>query len=171
MHVDNNQRQFGNHSQTDRFALQRQTGTGCGSRSQATGKAGADGSTDPGNFIFRLDGDDAEFLMFRQFMQDIGCRSDRVASEEQPQAGLLGGSYQPVGSSLVPVHVGIETRCGLLAFDTVSGDRSMDIVSVVVTVRQRLDIGLCDDRLFGELVLQHVHRFFQRTFEQPANQP
>ena len=47
----------------------------------------------------------------------------------------------------------------------------MDIVSVVVTVRQRLDISLRDGRFFGELILQHVHRFFQRTFEQPANQP
>lgn len=47
----------------------------------------------------------------------------------------------------------------------------MDIVSVVVTVCQRLDIGLCDSWLFGELVLQHMHRFIQRTFEQPTNQP
>ena len=48
---------------TDRFALQRQTGTGCGSRSQATGKAGSDGSTDTGNFIFRLNSDDTKLLM------------------------------------------------------------------------------------------------------------
>jgi len=122
LHIDNDQRQFGNHSQTDRFALQRQTGTGCGSRSQATGKAGTDRSTDSGNFIFRLNGDNAEFLMFRQFMQNIGGRSNRVASEEQPQAGLLGGGDQPIGSSLVPVHVSIKTRCSLLTFDTVSGD-------------------------------------------------
>ena len=47
----------------------------------------------------------------------------------------------------------------------------MDIVSVVVAVCQRLDIGLCDSWLFGELVLQHMHRFIQRTFEQPTNQP
>ena len=52
-----------NYGQTDRFALQRQTGTGCGSRSQATGKAGSDGSTDTGNFIFRLNSDDTKLLM------------------------------------------------------------------------------------------------------------
>ena len=63
LHINNNQRQFGDHGQTDRFALQRQTGTGCGSRSQATGKAGSDGSTDTGNFIFRLNSDDTKLLM------------------------------------------------------------------------------------------------------------
>ena len=47
----------------------------------------------------------------------------------------------------------------------------MDIVSVVVTVCQRLDIGLCDSWLFGELVLQHMHRFIQRTSNSQQTNP
>ena len=46
----------------------------------------------------------------------------------------------------------------------------MDIVSVVITIGQRLDVRLSDNRLLGELVLQHVHCRVERTLEQPANQ-
>ena len=103
-------------------------------------------------------------------MQDICRWGDRITTQEEAQACFLGSGDQTIRGCLVSIHVHVDAGSGLLALDPVGRDRSVDIVSVVITIGQRLDVRLSDNRLLGELVLQHVHCRVERTLEQPANQ-
>ena len=89
LRVDDHQRQFGHDREAHRLALERNARTRRTGDPEATRIAGTDGGADCGNFVFRLEGGDVEFLEPREMVQDRAGGSDRVAAEEHRQAGQL----------------------------------------------------------------------------------
>ena len=62
--------------------------------SESAGVGGADGGGDGGDFVFGLKGHDAEILVLRKFVQNVGRRSDRIGAQKQRQAGFLRGGHK-----------------------------------------------------------------------------
>ena len=61
-----------------------------------------EGGADAGDLVLGLEGADAELLAPAQLVQDVRGRGDRVAAQEQRQAGQAGGGDEAPGQRLVP---------------------------------------------------------------------
>ena len=53
----------------------------------APAERGAEGCADAGDLVLGLEGADAELLAAAQFVEDVGGRRDRVATQEQREPG------------------------------------------------------------------------------------
>ena len=80
LHVDDHQRQFGHDRQTDRLLFQRNSRPRSSGEPDVSRKAGANCRTHSGDFIFSLKGLYSETLMTRQFMKNVGSRSDWIGA-------------------------------------------------------------------------------------------
>ena len=83
------QRQLEADRQAHRLALQGHARPAGGGARQVPAEGGAQGGADAGDLVLGLEGADAEVLVLRQLVEDVGRRGDRVAAQEQRQLGLL----------------------------------------------------------------------------------
>ena len=108
--------------------------------------------------------------MLREFVQDVGCGSDRIRTEIELHASLFGSGNQSVGSSLVSRDVHIASLLLGSGFYAVSGwHRGMGVVSIVESCLHHLDVVLCNLRFLGEFLAQEVGDKVEVAVEEPAN--
>ena len=153
LHVDHHERELGHHGQADTFRLQCETGTGSRGHREVSGIACADGGAYSGDFILHLDSLHTEVLALCQLMENIGCGSYGIASEEEGPAALLGGHDETPCGGGVAGDVGIYARLGRRCVDTVDGERAMCVVAIVPTGLEHKLVGLVHGRLLGEFGL------------------
>jgi len=102
--------QFGHYSEAQSFCLQRHAGARSRGDGQCAGIGGADGTGDGSNFVFGLEREDAEILVLRELMQNVGGRRNRVTAEVQLQTSLLRRGDEADGQSLIAAEVAIRAR-------------------------------------------------------------
>ena len=105
--VDDQQRQLEADGEAHRLALEGDAGTAGGGARQVPAEGGAQGGADAGDLVFGLEGADAEVLVLRQLVEDVGRRRDRVAAEEQRQLRLLRRGDEPPRQRGVAGDVGV----------------------------------------------------------------
>ena len=104
-------------------------------------------------------------------MEYICCRSDRIRTQVEAQASLLGSCNEAVGRSLVTRDVHIASRNFVLGFYTIDVDGAgMGVVTIVPTSLNHFDVCLGDCWLLGELLFQEVCHEVQVAVEEPADQ-
>src|SRR5262249_38069401 len=84
-------------------------GAGGGGDGESAGIGRADSGSDRGDFVLGLESDDAEILILRKLMQDVGRGGNRVAALEQLEAGFLRGGNEAERECLVAADVAIQT--------------------------------------------------------------
>ena len=102
-------------------------------------------------------------------MENVGCRGDRITAEEERTSALLRSHNQAPCGCGVAVHVGVNTWADVVALDAVGRNRSVDVVSVVITGLHHLGISLENRRFLGKLVFELAQSAFERTVEEPAD--
>ena len=108
--VDDEQRQLEADGQADGLALERDARAAGGGDAEVAAEGGAEGRADGGDLVFGLEGAHAEVLVLGQLVEDVGRRRDRVAAEEERQAGQLAGGDQAPGQRGVAGDVGVVAR-------------------------------------------------------------
>ena len=167
--VDNHQRQFSHYSQADAFALKSQTGTRSRSNGKVACKCSTDSRANAGYFVFHLASLHAEVLALGEFVKNVGGRGDRVAAEEQWAAALFRSHNEAPSGGFVAIDVGVDAGLCSIALDAVGRNRSVNVVTVVITALHHLGVGFVDGGFLGKLVLEHVKRAFERAVEEPAH--
>ena len=170
LHVDNDERQLGHHCQADTFALERQTGAGSRGDSKVAGKRSTDCGADTGYLIFHLTSLHTEVLALCKFMQDVGCGSNGIRTEEEGTTALLGCHDQTPRGCSVTVDIGIYTRTRVFGLDAVGRNRCMDIMTVVESGLKHFGVGFEDSRFLGKFLAQMMQSGLERTVEEPAYQ-
>ena len=77
--------------QPNGFAFEGKAGAGCGGDADVSAVGCADGCAHRSDFVFGLEGADAEVLAFGEFVEDVGGWRDRIRAEEERPLGLLAG--------------------------------------------------------------------------------
>ena len=169
LRIDDDQRQFSHDGKAHRLALERDAGTRRGGYAETAGIARADGGTDRGNLVFRLEGGDVEFLEPCQMMQDRTGRRDRIATEEHRQFGKLRACDEAeadgFGTGDGPVETGVAGhRFDMKLFKRAGQFRRFAIGMARV---ERGDIGVGNIGLGLELAPQPVVDRLARAIEHP----
>ena len=112
--IDDDQRQFGDDCQAQRFGLQRDTGPRARRHAERAGVGGADGGANRGDLIFGLEG--RHFVGFerRQRVQQPRSRGNRIAAEDHRHPGQPGAGDEapgdPFGAGQGAVGAGLDFR-------------------------------------------------------------
>ena len=101
LHVDDDQRQLQVDGQADRLGLEVEAGAAGRRHPEGAAEGRAEGGADAGDLVLGLEGPDAELLAPAQLVEDVGGRRDRIAAEEDRQAGEPRGGDQAPGQGLV----------------------------------------------------------------------
>ncbi len=89
LHIDDDQRQLEHHPEPDRLALQRNPRTRCRRHTQTAAERCTKRRSHTGDLVFSLERPNAERLVLREFVQDVGRRGDGVGAKEQRQTSRL----------------------------------------------------------------------------------
>ena len=81
--VDDDEREFRHHGETDGFLFKSDAGTRCAGQADVARERRADGGADGGDLVFGLEGFDAEVFAARQFVQDVAGGRDRIRAVEE----------------------------------------------------------------------------------------
>ena len=81
LHVDDNKRKLCHHSQSQTFALEGETRTGCRGHGKVACKRRSYCRAYSGYFVFHLASFHTEVLALCKLVQDVGCRGNRVAAK------------------------------------------------------------------------------------------
>ncbi len=148
--VDDDERELGHHREADRLRLERHTGAGGGGHAEVTDVGRPDGGTDAGDLVLGLERRDAEGLVLRQLVEDVGGRGDRVGAEEQREAGLHAAGDEAVGEGEVAgdVAVGAGRHHGRL--DLVLDREGLGGLAEVPAGLEGGDVGVADVGDLGE---------------------
>ena len=168
LYVHHDQRQFGHHRQSQRLALERQSGSRGGRHGEIAREGRADGRADAGYLVLGLHGLHPEVLAFGQFFEDHRGRGDRVRTAEERQARLLGrGAESPRrGDVAVDRPVGA-LFAGSRSHGVVVGEL-VGVCGVVIACRYGQLVGLGHGGIFlGEFPVEVFECVILRTVEQP----
>ncbi len=105
--VDQEEREFDRHGERRRLALQCDTRAAGGGHAEVAGERSAQRHADRRDLVLGLHGADAEVLVLRQFVEDVGCRRDRVRAERDRQLRELPGSDDSPGEGRVAGDAGV----------------------------------------------------------------
>ena len=156
--VDEQQRQLHRHRQRDRLALERHARTRGGGHAEVAGEGGAERHADRCDLVLGLHGADAEVLVLRQLVEDVGRRRDRVRAERDRQLGELAGGDEAPRQRRVArdarVLAGGQRRGPHLVAVT---DRLGGLTEVEAGLERRL-VGLDHLLVLGELLLDPLER-------------
>ena len=171
LHVEHDEGQLHDDGQVHGLRLQADAGSAGAGHGQCSAERGTQRRGAARDFVFALHGGDAQRLMFRQFVEHVGGRSDGIAAQIELEASLLGSSDEAVGRGLVAGDVHVAPGHLLAGLDAIDvGGRRMGVVTIVVACLYDADISLGDGRFLGELLAQEVEDNLQVATEQPAYQ-
>ena len=88
LNVANHQRQLDRDGQAERFGFQRHARAGRRGDAKSARIGGADRGRDRSDFVFGLEGDDAEILVHGKLVKNVGRRRNRIRAEEERNARL-----------------------------------------------------------------------------------
>ena len=148
LYVHDHQRQLGHHGQSQRFALERESGTRRGRHREIAGECRADGGADARDLVFGLHGLHAEVLALGELFENDRRRSDRIRTAEERQPGFLGGGAQAPCRR----HVAVDGAVGAL-FERRRGHgvgvgELMGVGRIVIARVDSQLVGFCHDRIF-----------------------
>ena len=86
LHVDDHQRQLEHRREADRLRLQVHARAAGRGDAELAGEGGAERHVDGGDLVLGLHGADAEAVVAREVVQQLGGRGDRIGGEERLQA-------------------------------------------------------------------------------------
>ena len=171
LHIDDDERQLCHNRQTDGFGLEAQTGTAGRGTSEVTGESRTYSGAYTGYLVLRLHSHDVLVLAACQLMQDIGCRRDRIRTEEETFACFLGSSYQSPCRRFVAGDRGVGTvRLVRMAVQMNLGDIERKVLTVVIAIDHHFGVRSDERGFLFEFVLQQVNRLVHRFIEQPADE-
>ena len=107
LNIDYYKRQLSHYSQTDRFALEREAGSGGGGTSKVTSKGSTQSGAHAGDLIFSLHGHHTAVFALREFVEDIGSRGDGIGAEEELLTSALSRSDKAPSSGFVTGNRGM----------------------------------------------------------------
>ena len=156
--------------QTDGFAFEGEAGAGCGGDADVSAVGCADGCAHRGDFVFGLEGADAEVLALGEFVEHVGGGRDRIRTEEQRPLGLLAGGDQTPGECCGAVDVGVGAGLQLGGADFVGVVEELCGFAVGVAGFEGGRVG-GDDLFFAfELGLDPVQRGFGGAVVEPRDE-
>ena len=134
------------------------------------GERRADGGTDAGDLVLGLERRDAEGLVLRQLVEDVGGRGDRVGAEEQRETGLHAAGDEAVGEREVAgdVAVGAGRHHGRL--DLVLDREGLGGLAEVPAGLERGHVGVADVGDLGEPLGEERRRRVGRAAVHPRQQ-
>jgi len=168
--IDDDQRQFRHHGQTDGFTFERHAGAAGTGGADVPCVGCADRGTDRGDLIFGLEGLDAEVVFVRgQCVQHVAGRCDRIAGIKQRRLREIGGRQQSVGNRLGAGDVAVIARRQRGATHGVVAGEDLGRVGKVVSGPECGQVGSGYIRRVSELLVDPLHRRFQRTIVEPVD--
>ena len=157
LHVDDDQRQLEADGEPERLRLEVEPGTAGGGDAELTGERGADRHRGGGDLVLGLQRADAEVLVLRQLVQDVGRRRDRVRRVEDRQAGALGGGDEPVGDREVAGDVAVLAGLQARRLDLVVLEQLGGLAEVQAGL-ERGEVGVADLRAGREALVDPLDR-------------
>ena len=171
LHVDDEQRELGHHRETDGLGLERDAGAGGRGDAQLAGERRTDRGADAGDLVLGLERRDAERLVLRELVEDVGGRGDRVGAEHDVEAGLHAAGDQPVGQGQVAADVAVDPWRHRSRLHFVLDDEGLGGLAEVPPGLERRDVGVADVRDLGEPLAEEVDRGLGRPAVHPRQQP
>ena len=169
LNINDYQRELIDHCQVHGLWLQTDTRTRGRGYSQGTCKSSTYWTGTTADLILALNGDNTAALVLRQFMKDIGGRSNRIRAEIQFQSRFFSCGYQSVCRCLITSNIHITSWHLIFRLDTISGwNWSVNIMSIIISSLHHLDIILGNSRFLGKLFTQEVSHQIQVTIEEPT---
>ena len=169
--VEDHERELERDGESDRLALQHHPRPARSRHAQRAAERRADGGPDRGDLVLGLEGADAEVLVPREVVEDVGGRRDRVRAQEERQLRLHARRDQPEGERLVardvPVGAGRELRGRDLVLRREALARLAERIAGLERPRVRLD----DLRPLRELLVDEGQRALGGARVQPRHQP
>src|SRR3974390_3288999 len=166
--VTNHERQFGHDCETKRLGFQRHSWAGSGRDCELAGVGSADRRSDGSNFVFCLEGQDTEILVLRQFVNNAGSRGNGVAAEEKLQSRFVGRGNESEGEGLIPTEIAVDTWAELRRRNFVAGLEDFGGFAVGVASFEGELVGLGEQRLLFELVVDPADRRLHRAVVEPV---
>ena len=102
-------------------------------------------------------------------MQNIGSWSDRIAAQEKRASRLLRRHDQSPCSSRVTVYVGVHAGHDTLRLHTIGRNRSMNVMTEIITSLNYFGISLKHRRFLCKLIFQQMKCAFKRAVKKPAH--
>ena len=130
--VDHQQRQLQGDGEADRLRLQVHAGAAGDRDAEMAAEGGAERHVRGGDLVLGLHGADAEALVARELVQELGGGRDRVAGEEQRQAAADARRDQPQGRRLRPVDAAVGAGLGGGGLDLVVDLKQLGRLAEVV---------------------------------------
>ena len=142
--------------------------TGC-RNGQRPAKSGAQGSSHPGNFVFRLERIDVVVFVLGEFVQYIAGRRNRVAAQKERQPGLLGGNHKTESGCRVSRDITIRPRIDLGRFDLIGRGKHVGVFAQVIAAFDGQGVGFGDNRGLAEPLLYPLQGRLNRTIKEPGH--
>ena len=138
---------------------------------EVAAEGGAERHVRGGDLVLGLHGANAEALVARELVQQLGGGRDGVAGEEQRQAAPDARRDQPKGRRLSPVDAAVGTGLGRGGLDLVVDLKQLGRLAEVVARAEGRQVRLHQRRRGGELLLDPANRHVHRAAVHPGDQP
>ncbi len=169
LHVDHHERELEADREAERLRLQVEARAAGGGDPELAGERGADRNRGGRDLVLRLQRADAEVLVLRQLVEDVGRRGDRVGGVQDRQARLLGGGDEAVRHREVAGDVAVATRVELRGLDLVVLEELRGLAEVQPGL-ERGEVGVAHLRAGRELLLDPLERRVDRPGVHPRDQ-
>ncbi len=136
-----------------------------------TTERGPERRPDTSDLVLGLEGAHPEVLVLGELVQDVRCRRDRVAPEEDRQVRELAGGNETPRHRLVATDLGVGARLEDRGFDLVRRFEQLGGLAEVVPGLERERVGCGHDLVLAEPLLDPVERRFDRPGVHPTDDP
>ena len=173
LRIDDYQRQLGVDSQSDGLGLERDTRPGTRGDTDGPAVGCADRRTNRGNFVFRLESAQAQSFVFRQLVQQRGCRRNRIGTEQQRTPGQLGRGRETERERLGSGNTAIFAGRQLGVVDAEARQRlgQFSGLGIGMAAGKRLQVRLPYGFVIRELFPDPFRDRLRITIEHPHQQP
>ncbi len=132
------------------------------------GVGSADCGSDGGDFVFSLKGENAEILVLRKFVKDVGSGSNGIAAEEQFESGLLRSGDKAKSQRLIAAEVAVDAGSQLRWRNFVADLECFGGFAIGVAGLHGQSIGFGNKRLLLELVFDPADGGFHGAVVEPV---
>ena len=169
--IQNDHRQFKDHSQPHGFAFQGNPRTTRSRYRHGTSKRRADHGSHGSDFIFGLKGAHAEMLVLAQLMKDVAGRCDRIRTVKQLFFAQMRRGHQTPRQGLVAGYVAVFSGRQIGFIYAIAANKRFRGFPIVPSRLQCVPIGFSDRRLITKLAIYEALCGLEAAVVQPINQP
>ena len=168
LNIANHEGNFDGDGEPQGFGLEGHAGARSGSNGQGAGVCGSNRGGDGGDFVFSLESDDAEILVLRELVQNVGRRSDGIAALKKFQAGFLRSGNEAERQGLVAAHAAVKSRFEMRRGNFIADLERFGGFAVGVAGFHGQLVGFDQERFLGKFVFDPVGGGLHGAVVQPV---